>query len=114
MQIVGVETLYARINTSKPAIGYRIYPYLLRGLLIKRVHQVWATDITYVPIQTEYMYLMAIIDLHSRYVLNWSISNTMSADWCSQVLQETLAVHPKPEIFNRAGGPDGSGQSIHC
>ena len=70
MQIVGIETLYARINTSKPAIGHRIYPYLLRGLLIKRVHQVWATDIMYVPMQTGYMYLMAIIDLHSRYVLN--------------------------------------------
>ena len=94
---------------SKPAAGHRIYPYLLRGLSIDGVHQVWATDITYVPMQTGYMYLMAIIDLHSRYVLNWSISNTMTADWCSQVLQKTLAIHPKPEIFNRTGGPDRSG-----
>ena len=77
MQVVGIETIYAKTNTSKPAIGHRIYPYLLRGLTISRVHQVWATDITYIPMQTGYMYLMAIIDLHSRYVLNWSISNTM-------------------------------------
>ncbi len=83
MQVVGIETIYAKINTSKPAVGYRIYPYLLRKLTIDRVHQVWATDITYVPMQTGYMYLMAIIDLHSRYVLKWSISNTMDAKWFS-------------------------------
>ena len=70
MQVVGIEAIYAKVNTSKPAIGHRIYPYLLRGLTIERVHQVWATDITYVPMQTGYMYLMAIVDLHSRYVLN--------------------------------------------
>ena len=83
MQLIGIDTIYAKVNTSKPAIGHRIYPYLLRGLTISRVHQVWATDITYIPMQTGYMYLMAIIDLHSRYVLNGSISNTMTADWCS-------------------------------
>lgn len=104
MQVVGIEAIYAKVNTSKPAIGHRIYPYLLRGLTIERIHQVWATDITYVPMQTGYMYLMAIVDLHSRYVLNWSISNTMTADWCSQVLQKTLAIHPKPEIFNTDQG----------
>lgn len=104
IQIVGIETIYAKVNTSKPAIGHRIYPYLLRGLVIERVHQVWATDITYVPMQTGYMYLMAIIDLHSRYVLKWSISNTMTADWCSHVLQETLEKYPNPIIFNTDQG----------
>lgn len=104
MRVVGIETIYAKVNTSKPAIGHRIYPYLLRGLTIERVHQVWATDITYVPMQTGYMYLMAIIDLHSRYVLRWSISNTMTADWCTQVLQETLGRYPTPTIFNTDQG----------
>lgn len=104
MQLIGIETIYARINTSKPAVGHRIYPYLLRGLTIDRVHQVWATDITYVPMQTGYMYLMAIIDLHSRYVLKWSVSNTMAAEWCSRVLSETLANYPTPVIFNTDQG----------
>jgi putative transposase len=104
MQVVGIETIYAKINTSKPAVGHRIYPYLLRGLTIFRVHQVWATDITYIPMQAGYMYLMAILDLHSRYVLKWSVSNTMTADWCSQVLQQTLADYPAPAIFNTDQG----------
>ena len=104
MQLIGIETIYARINTSKPAVGHRIYPYLLRGLTVDWVHQVWATDITYVPMQTGYMYLMAIIDLHSRYVLKWSVSNTMAAEWCSRVLSETLANYPSPTIFNTDQG----------
>ena len=106
MRTVGIEAIYAKVNTSKPSVGHRIYPYLLCGLLIDRVHQVWATDITYIPMQTGFMYLMAIMDLYSRYVLKWSISNTMDADWCCQVLAQTLATHPAPEIFNHAGGPD--------
>jgi len=104
MQVIGIETIYAKVNTSKPAIGHRIYPYLLRGLTIEGIHQVWATDITYVPMKAGYMYLMAIIDLHSRYVLKWSISNMMTADGCSQVLQETLASYPTPAIFNTDQG----------
>ena len=104
MQALGIEAIYPRINTSKPAKGHRIYPYLLRGLIIERVHQVWASDITYVPMATGYMYLMAIIDLHSRYVLNWSVSNTMEAEWCCSVLQNTLGNYPQPEIFNTDQG----------
>ena len=104
MQLVGIETIYAKVNTSKPVVGHRIYPYLLRGLSIDRVHQVWATDITYIPMQTGYMYLMAIMDLHSRYVLKWSVSNTMAAEWCSRVLSETLATYPAPTIFNTDQG----------
>jgi putative transposase len=112
MQVVGIEAIYTKENTSKPAKGHRIYPYLLRGLLIDRVHQVWATDITYVPMPTGFMYLMAIIDLYSRYVLKWSISNTMDADWCGQVLAETLAAYPAPEIFNTDQGSQFTSESF--
>lgn len=104
MQVIDIEAIYCKPNTSKPAPGHRIYPYLLRGLAIVRVHQVWATDITYVPMKTGYMYLIAIIDLHSRYVLKWAVSNTMTADWCSQVLKDTLAMYPAPAIFNTDQG----------
>lgn len=112
MQTIGIEAIYAKVNTSKPGVGHRIYPYLLRGLLIGRVHQVWATDITYIPMQTGFMYLMAIIDLHSRYVLKWSISNTMEANWCCQVLAETLAIHPAPKIFNTDQGSQFTADSF--
>lgn len=104
MQLIGIEAIYPKVNTSKPANGHLIYPYLLRGLAIIRVHQVWATDITYVPMANGYMYLMAVIDLHSRYVLSWSVSNTMDAAWCCQVLQKALAIYPQPEIFNTDQG----------
>lgn len=104
MQAMGLEAIYPKVNTSKPAPGHRIYPYLLRGMSIVRVHQVWATDITYVPMANGYMYLMAIIDLYSRYVLVWSVSNTMDTEWCSRVLREALASHPAPEIFNTDQG----------
>jgi putative transposase len=109
MQVVGIEAIYCKPNTSKPTPGHRIYPYLLRGLAIVRVHQVWATDITYVPMPTGYMYLIAIIDLYSRYVLKWSVSNTMTADWCSQVLTDALMLYPAPTIFIQ----HRPGQSIH-
>lgn len=104
MQVIGIEAIYPKVNTSKPAPGHRIYPYLLRGLAIVGVHQVWATDITYVPMATGYMYLMAILDLHSRYVLAWSVSSTMDAAWCSQVLRQALAEYPAPTIFNTDQG----------
>jgi putative transposase len=109
MQTMGIEAIYPKVNTEasarlKPALGHKIYPYLLRGLAIVKVHQVWATDITYIPMEDGYMYLMAIIDLHSRYVLVWSVSNTMDAEWCSRVLKEALDKYPAPEIFNTDQG----------
>jgi len=104
MQVMGLETIYPRPNTSQPAVGHTIYPYLLRQLSIVRVHQVWATDITYVPMADGYMYLMAIIDLYSRYVLVWSVSNTMDAAWCTDLLQKALATYPAPTIFNTDQG----------
>lgn len=104
MQTIGIEAIYPKVNTSQPAQGHRIYPYLLRGLTIAEVHQVWATDITYVPMATGYMYLMAVMDLHSRYVLVWSVSSTMDAAWCSGVLRQALAAYPSPAIFNTDQG----------
>ncbi len=104
MQMMGLEAIYPRPNMSQPAEGHTIYPYLLRQLSIVRVHQVWATDITYVPMAEGYMYLMAIIDLFSRYVLDWSVSNTMDAEWCNGLLKKTLATYPAPVIFNTDQG----------
>ncbi len=104
MQVMGLEAVCPRPNTSQPAVGHTIYPYLLRQLRIDRVHQVWATDITYVPMADGYMYLMAIMDLFSRYVLDWSVSNIMDADWCNGLLKRTLAAYPAPAIFNTDQG----------
>lgn len=104
MKKMGLETIYRKQNTSQPNKGHKIYPYLLKGLQINRPNQVWATDITYLPMQKGFMYLMAIVDLYSRKVLFWSISNTMESEWCASVLQETIDSHGKPEIFNTDQG----------
>lgn len=91
-------------HTSKGNKAHKKYPYLLRNLKITHSNQVWATDITYVPLKNGYMYLIAIIDLHSRYVLKWALSNTMEAEWCAGVLQEAIDEYGKPEIFNTDQG----------
>ena len=104
MGIMGWETIFRAPRTSDPDKQHKVYPYLLKGLDITRVNQVWATDITYVPMRKGFMYLCAIIDIHTRYVINWSISNTMTADWCKEVLQEAIEQHGKPEIFNSDQG----------
>lgn len=107
MKRMGLQTIYRKQNTSQPNKGHKVYPYLLKGLQINHPNQVLATDITYVPMQKGFMYLMAIVDLYSRKVLFWSISNTMESEWCASVLQETIDLYGKPEIFNtdRTGGP---------
>jgi len=104
MRLMGIEVIYPRQNTSQPNKGHKIYPYLLRGLKIDHINQVWQTDITYVPMKRGFMYLMAVIDVHSRYVLNWSISNSMDAAWCTQVVQQAIEKYGKPEIFNTDQG----------
>lgn len=104
MDLMGWQTIYRRPNTSKPNKQNRIYPYLLKGLEIKRSNQVWAMDITYVPMRRGFMYLSAVIDLHTRFVLNWSVSNTMSAEWCTEVVREAMEKYGKPEIFNTDQG----------
>lgn len=92
------------VHTSRRHKAHKTYPYLLRNLSINRPNQVWATDITYIPMKKGYMYLVAIIDLYSRYVVNWSVSNTMNAEWCKQTLQEAIQMHGRPEIINTDQG----------
>lgn len=104
MKIMGWKTLYRYKSTSKPDKQNRLYPYLLKGLKITRHNQVWSMDITYVPMKRGFMYLSAIIDLHTRYVVNWSLSNTMTAEWCTEVVQQAMDTHGVPEIFNTDQG----------
>jgi putative transposase len=103
MQVMGLQAIYRRPNTSKSAPEHRVYPYLLRGLEINRVNQVWTADITYLPMARGFLYLVAIMDWHSRYVLAWRLSNTMEVDFCVEALEEALS-HGKPEIFNTDQG----------
>jgi len=91
-------------HTSKGCKEDKKYPYLLRHLTIKHPNHVWATDITYIPIKNGFMYLIAIIDLHSRYVIHWSLSNTMESEWCAEFLKEAISKAGKPEIFNTDQG----------
>jgi putative transposase len=104
MGLIGWQTIYRRPNTSKPNKKNRIYPYLLKGLEINRPNHVCAMDITHVPMRRGFMYLCAIIDLHTRFVLNWSVSNTMTADWCTEVVDEAIKKYGKPEIMNTDQG----------
>ena len=104
MKLVNWHTIYREPRTTIAVKEHKKYPYLLKGLEITQRNQVWATDITYIPMDKGFMYLCAIIDLHSRYVLSWDISNTMTAEWCTGVLQEALDKHGKPEIFNTDQG----------
>jgi len=104
MQLMGWRTIYREPNTSKPNKEHKVYPYLLKDLIIRRGNHVWEIDITYVPMRKGFMYLCAIIDVHTRYVVNWSISNTMSAEWCKQVVQEAIDRHGKPLIHNSDQG----------
>ena len=103
MRKMGLEAIYPRPNTSRPAPTHRIYPYLLRGLVIDRPNQVWSTDITYVPMSQGFMYLVAVMDWFSRYVLSWRLSNTLEVDFCLEALEEALAL-ATPEIFNSDQG----------
>ena len=100
MKRMGIEALYRKPNTSKPAPGHKIYPYLLRKLPITRPNQVWAMDITYIPMARGFVYLAAVVDWFSRRVLAWRLSITMHADFCIEALEEALASFDKPEIFN--------------
>ena len=104
MRVMGIEALGPRRRTTKPAPGHKIYPYLLRGMTIDRPNQVWAADITYVPIGRGFLYLVAIIDWASRAVLTWRLSNTMDVSFCVAALEEALARFGRPEIFNTDQG----------
>ncbi len=104
MKRMGIEALYRRPSTSKPVPGHKIYPYLLRKLAVTRPDQVWAMDITYIPMERGFVYLMAVVDWFSRRVLAWQLSITMEAAFCVEALEEALARYGTPEIFNTDQG----------
>src|SRR5271154_3991521 len=99
MQRMGIEALYRRPRTTKPEPGHKIYPYLLRGIAITRPNQVWAMDITYIPMARGFVYLAVVLDWFSRRVLSGRVSITMEAAFCVEALEDALAKHGKPEIF---------------
>jgi len=103
MRQMGLKAIYRRPKTSKPGPGHKIYPYLLGGMNITQPNQVWAADITYIPMARGFLYLVAIIDWHSRYVLSWKLSNTLDVGFCIEALEEALR-KGKPEIFNTDQG----------
>ena len=104
MQKAGLRAIFAGKRTSIPAKGNKKYPYLLRGKSIWLANQVWATDITYIRLKGGYVYLVAIIDLYSRKVLSWRVSNTMDAEFCVSALEEAIAIWGEPAIFNTDQG----------
>ncbi len=103
MRVMGLRAIYRRLRTSKPAPGHKIYPYLLSGLEVARPNQVWTADITYIPMARGFLYLVAIMDWYSRYVLSWRLSNTLDADFCVEALEEALR-KSRPDIFNTDQG----------
>jgi putative transposase len=112
MKRMGIEALYRRPRTTKPAPGHKIYPYLLRGIEITRPNQVWAMDITYIPMARGFVYLAVVLDWFSRRVLSWRISITMEAAFCVETLEDALARHGKPEIFNTDQGTQFTGTAF--
>jgi putative transposase len=104
MRRMGIEAIYRRRNTSKPHPEHTVFPYLLRNLSIDRPNQVWAADVTYIPMARGFLYLVAIIDWMSRKVLTWKLSNTLSADFCVEALEEAIGRFGVPEIFNTDQG----------
>jgi putative transposase len=104
MKRMGIEALYRKPNTSKPAPGHKIYPYLLRKLPVTRANHVWAMDITYIPMARGFIYLAAVLDWFTRRVLSWRVSISLEADFCIEALEEALARHGKPDIFNTDQG----------
>src|SRR5271155_4395425 len=104
MRLIGLVAIYQRPNTSKAAAAHKVYPYLLGGLAIERVNQVWCSDVTYIPMAKGFLYLVVIMDWVSRAVLAWRLSNTLGADFCVEALEEALSEYDRPEIFNTDQG----------
>jgi putative transposase len=103
MRVMGLEAVYPKPKLSAGGSGHKVYPYLLRGVTIERTDQVWSTDITYIPMPNGFMYLTAVMDWHSRYVLSWRLSNTLDTEFCLEALEEALR-QGRPEIFNTDQG----------
>jgi putative transposase len=112
MQRMGIEALYRRPRTTKPEPGHKIHPYLLRGVEITRPNQVWAMDITYIPMARGFVYLAVVLDWFSRRVLSWRLSITMEAAFCVETLEDALARHGKPDIFNTDQGSQFTGSDF--
>jgi putative transposase len=112
MRLMGLEAVYPRPRTSIPYSGHTVYPYLLRGMSIERPNQVWAADITYIPLNRGFMYLVAIMDWNSRKVLAWRVSNTMESGFCVEALQEAMDRYGCPEIFNTDQGSQFTSQTF--
>ena len=112
MKRMGIEALYRRPRTTKPEPGHKIYPYLLRGMEITRPNQVWAMDITYIPMARGFVYLAVVLDWATRRVLSWRLSITMEAAFCVETLEDALAHHGKPEIFNTDQGSQFTGAAF--
>ena len=112
MKRMGIEALYRRPRTTKPEPGHKIYPYLLRGMAITRPNQVWAMDITYIPMARGFVYLAAVVDWFSRRVLSWRVSITMEVEFCLEAVEEALARHGRPEIFNTDQGSQFTSQDF--
>ena len=112
MRRMGIEAIYRRPNTSKPAPGNKIHPYLLRGLVVDRPDQVWAMDITYIPMARGFVYLAAVVDWFSRRVLAWRVSIDLAVDFCLEAVEEALARHGKPDIFNTDQGSQFTGSAF--
>ena len=104
MRLMGLVAIYQRPNTSKAAAAHKIYPYLLGGIAIERVNQVWCSDVTYIPMAKGFLYLVVVMDWVSRAVLAWRLSNTLGADFCVEALEEALSRYRPPEIFNTDQG----------
>lgn len=103
-RVMGLRSVLPGKHTSKRNKEHKVYPYLLGGLDIKRINQVWQTDITYIPMKRGFLYLTAVIDVKSRFVVNWSLSNTMESEWCKECLREAIETHGVPEIINTDQG----------
>jgi putative transposase len=112
MKRMGIEALYRRPRTTQPGPGNKIYPYLLRGMEVVRPNQVWATDITYIPMARGFVYLTVVLDWYSRRILSWRLSITMEADFCVEALEDALARHGKPDIFNTDQGSQFTGTAF--
>jgi len=112
MKRMGIEALYRRPRTTKPEPGHKIYPYLLRGMEVTRPNQVWAMDITYIPMARGFVYLAVVLDWFSRRVLSWRLSITMEAAFCVETLEDALAHHGEPDIFNTDQGSQFTGQAF--
>lgn len=111
-EILGIEAIYPKMNLSKRNQAHKVYPYLLRNLEVEKPNQVWSADITYIRLRQGFVYLVAIIDWYSRYVLSWRVSISLSSDFCVEALEEALALYGTPDIFNTDQGVQFTSQAF--